>query len=384
MGELYKDFADAMFTDHDPPCLSLYQPTHRYHPDNQQDPILFRNLVKTLEESLLRQYGKVEVQSLLTPFLTLAEDHDLWNHTYEGLAVLGGRDFFRVYKLLRPVGQLAVVADSFHTKPLMRVLQSADNFHVLALSRSDIRLFEGNRDALEEIELKKDVPQTITAALGDELTDPHHTMASYGGASGGQAAMHQGHGGRAAEMDIDRERFFRAVDRAVFEHYSRPSGLPLVLAALPEHHHVFHSVSHNPFLLKESITNHPDSLSSIDELRRLAWELLEPRYLQRLTGLVEAYGQARARELGHDDPVQVAKAVVQGRVATLLIEAGREIPGRIDSQIGELHTAELVDPTVDDILDDLAALVLDRDEQVVVAPAEQMPVTTGLAAIYRY
>ncbi|MGQ0699043.1 MAG: hypothetical protein ACT4PZ_12470 [Panacagrimonas sp.] len=29
-----------------PPCLSLYQPTHRHRPDNQQDPIRFRNLVK--------------------------------------------------------------------------------------------------------------------------------------------------------------------------------------------------------------------------------------------------------------------------------------------------------------------------------------------------
>ena len=28
-----------------PPCISLYQPTHRRHPDNQQDPIRFRNLV---------------------------------------------------------------------------------------------------------------------------------------------------------------------------------------------------------------------------------------------------------------------------------------------------------------------------------------------------
>ena len=384
MSELYKDFADALLTDRDPPCLSLYQPTHRRYPDNQQDPVLFKNLVKSLEESLLRQYDKDEVQSLLMPFFALAEDHDFWNHTREGLAVLGGRDFFRVYKLLRPVGQLAVVADSFHTKPLMRVLQSADNFHVLALSRSAIRLFEGNRDALEEIEPNKDFPQTIRAALGDELSEPHQTVASYGGTGGGQAAMHHGHGGRTAEVDIDRERFFRAVDRAVFEHYSRPSGLPLVLAALPEHHHVFHTVSRNPFLLKESIGRHPNSLSSVDDLRRLAWELLEPRYLERLAGLVEAYGQARARGLGDDDPVLVAKAVVQGRVATLLVEACREIPGRIDSQNGELHTAELADPAVDDILDDLAALVLAKDGQVVVAPAEKMPATTGLAAIYRY
>jgi hypothetical protein len=38
------------------PCLSLYQPTHRSHPQKQQDLIRFRNLVKLLEESLGTKY----------------------------------------------------------------------------------------------------------------------------------------------------------------------------------------------------------------------------------------------------------------------------------------------------------------------------------------
>jgi hypothetical protein len=34
---------------HRPPCLSPYQPMHRHRPENQQDPIRFRNLLKKLE-----------------------------------------------------------------------------------------------------------------------------------------------------------------------------------------------------------------------------------------------------------------------------------------------------------------------------------------------
>src|ERR1700676_823406 len=40
-----------------PPCISLYQPTHRHHPDNQQDPIRFRNLVTEAESSLRQKYA---------------------------------------------------------------------------------------------------------------------------------------------------------------------------------------------------------------------------------------------------------------------------------------------------------------------------------------
>lgn len=46
MDKLDHDYPHALLATHTPPCLSLYQPTHATHPDNQQDVIRFRNLVK--------------------------------------------------------------------------------------------------------------------------------------------------------------------------------------------------------------------------------------------------------------------------------------------------------------------------------------------------
>src|SRR5680860_1427166 len=378
-----KDFAAGFLEACEPPCLSLYQPTHRHRPENQQDPIRFGNLVKSLEESLLRKYPKREIQTLLDPFLALAEGRDFWEHTLDGLAVLGARGMFRAYRLQRPVAELAIVADSFHTKPLLRMLQSADRYQVLGLSRQEIKLFEGNRDALDEIDPAPGVPRTITEALGGELTEPHQTVASYGGVGGSHSSMHHGHGGKDSEVDIDAERFFRAVDRGILEHHSRPSALPLILATLPEHRQLFHQVSHNPLLMDEGIDIHPDALST-DELRRRAWQVVEPHYLERLTALVEEFGRAKAKDLGEEDVVRVAKAVIAGRAATLLIEADRQIPGRIDAETGDIKFEDLADPEGDEVLDDLGELTLKMGGQVVVVPTERMPTKTGIAAIYRY
>jgi hypothetical protein len=60
--------------------------------------------------------------------------------------------------LQRSAPELAVVAESFHVKPLIRILQSADRYHVLGLNRQQIKLFEGNRDALDEVKLDPAVP----------------------------------------------------------------------------------------------------------------------------------------------------------------------------------------------------------------------------------
>jgi hypothetical protein len=370
-------------SDQQPPCLSLYQTTHRSRPENQQDPIRFRNLIKQLETSLLQKYSAVETRELLEPFEELAHDSAFWTQTREGLAVLGGPGLFRVFQLQRPVAELAVVADSFHAKPLRRFLPSVGDYQVLGLSLQKVQLFEGNRNAIDEVDLASGVPRTINEALGAELTEPHQTVSSYGGVGHGHNAMHESHGGKKEEVEGDTEKFFRAVDRAVLEHHSRPSGLPLILAALPEHHDLFRRVSHNPFLIAESLTINPDVLP-IEELRERAWKLVEPQYQARLAELNEEFGQAKSEGLGNDDLAEVAQAATAGRVGTLLLEADRQIAGRIDGVTGLVEFADLNQPQVDDLLDDLGELVQKMGGEVLVIPAEQMPVQTGLAATYRY
>ena len=71
-------------------------------------------------------------------------------------------------------------------------------------------------------------------------------------------------------------------------------------------------------------------------------------------------------------------------MATLLIEAQREVSGRIDAATGAVEFGDLEHPEVDDLLDDLGMLALKMGGDVVVVPTEQMPTETGVAAIYRY
>lgn len=368
---------------HAQPRLSLYQPTHRHHPENQQDPIRFRGMVKELELLLSKDHSAADVRSMLEPFEAMGRDADFWNHTLDGLAVFAAPGWFEIIVLPRTVQELTVVADSFHTKPLRRIMQTKDRYQVLGLNLHEIKLFEGDRDTIEEIDLADGVPQTIGAALGEELTEAHQTVASYGGIGAATGAMRHGHGGKGDEVDNDADRFFRAVDRGVMETHSRPSGLPLILAALPEHHHLFHEVSHNPALVDAGIKTHPDSIS-LDELRECAWAIFEPLYQSRLTALGNDYAVANSKKLGLDDLAQIGEAVVAGRVATLLIEADREIVGQIHEGTGNVHLGTTDHPQGDDLLDDLGERVLAMGGEVFVVPAARMPTTTGAAAICRY
>ena len=96
MHDLHHDFIAGVLRSPPAPCISLYQPTHRHHPENQQDPIRFTNLVKKLHHSLREHHAAAEIETLLAPLHALARDDGFWLHTREGLAVLAAKDVFRV------------------------------------------------------------------------------------------------------------------------------------------------------------------------------------------------------------------------------------------------------------------------------------------------
>ncbi|HEU4773462.1 MAG TPA: hypothetical protein VFS82_02910 [Lysobacter sp.] len=381
MHSLIDDFADHVFHNPVGPCLSLYQPTHRSHPDKGQDGIRFGNLVKAAEALWRERYPGHDPEPVMANLRKLGEERNFWNHTLDGLAVLASPTLFRVYRLQRPVTELAIVADSFHIKPLLRIVQSADRYQVLAINRHTAKLFVGNRDALDPFEAGDDFPATLQAVLGEDPLRGRPAVWSRG-ASASAAGVRDGQVERGSLVDADTEQFFRAVDRAVAEQFSRPSRLPLMLAALPEHQSMFRKLSHNAFLLLQGIDTHADAMS-LETLRERAWQVMEPRYLERLAGLVDMFHAARARWLANDDIAQVARSAVSGRVSTLLVEADRQVSGRMDTSDGAVEFAGAGERDAD-LLDDIAEVVLSNGGQVVVVPGPRMPTTTGLAAIYRF
>ncbi len=339
------------------PCVSIYLPTHRKHPENAADPILFKNLVTKVEESLNRDYPVRQVRALLESLHKLEEDSAFWNHTLEGTAVLCSANRFDVFKLPRKVPELALVAESFHVKPLLRYIQSADRFHVLGVAEDRIALFEGNRYVLDPIPTPKVSGNARPAAPSDPRAEvvPGEGMATY----------------------------FRAVDRAITDEVSKPTELPMVLAALGENLTPFRDVAKNPYLLPDSITGDPFALDA-EALRARAWAIVEKHYLARLAKLTDDFGVAVSRQKGTGDLSDAARAAVAGQIGKLLIDGDQVQPGSIDAETGAIRPDELANPKVDDKLDDLAELVLKTGGEVVVVPGDRMPTKTGLAAIFRY
>jgi len=364
----------ALLAPHQPPCVSLYEPTHRSYPaSRQEDPIRYRSLLHRAEKSLRESYPARLVRPVLDKLERFGADSGFWIEAAAGLAVFGSADDLKVFKLQQSVPELLSVADRFQIKPLIRSIQCDGRYQLLALTLAEATLYEGTRDSLDAVDLG-DAPTTVAAALGAELT---------------QSSAKVGHGHGSGEQPLDRERFFRAIDREILERASKASRLPLVLAALPEHQAHFRALSHNPFLVASGVELNPLALSRA-ELRDAAWRAIEAYFEEGLRALLDAYGEARGHGRGSDRLEDIAAAMAQSRVGTLLLEADRRVPGSVDTTLGTIHGSKDgqsdggSDPRVSDVLDDLAEAALRTGGEVMVLQTARMPSKTGAAAIFRY
>ena len=98
----------------------------------------------------------------------------------------------------------------------------------------------------------------------------------------------------------------------------------------------------------------------------------------------EEFQQAEANKKGSTALRDIARAAVEGKVGKLLIEDGKVIRGKVFKDSGNISHDEIDHPEIDDVLDDLGQLVLDQGGEIAILPAEEIPGTTGAAAIFRY
>lgn len=125
---LTKEIIQELLTIEQGPCLSIYMPAHRNHPENLKDPIRFKNLPKQLEESLLQKYSADVLKKHLEPLEALVDDESLRNHASNGLAFFSATGVFKIVGLPLVVDELAMVAHSFHTQKLMTCLTTWESW----------------------------------------------------------------------------------------------------------------------------------------------------------------------------------------------------------------------------------------------------------------
>jgi hypothetical protein len=364
------------------PHVSLFLPTVRAGAETQQNPIRLKNLLREAAGRLVeRGMEKADAEQLLAPARELVDDYDFWQHQADGLAVFLADGFFRSYRLPIAFQDLAAVEDRFHLKSLFPMFNVEGRFFILALSQKEVRLLEGDRYRVWEVELA-DVPKSLAEALGTELTEPNIQVHSASPAAQRGGSVFHGQGSGEDDSKAEIRKFFHMLDGGLRE-FLGDGQAPLVLAGVDYLLPIFREATDYPHLVGEGVTGSPHDLPA-RELHAKAWKVVKPVLAERRRQAAERFGDLSGQGRSSAELEAVVPAAVDGRVDTLFVPRGVRRWGGFDGDARqvELHGEQTTGS--EDLLD-LAAVhtFLNSGTVYAVAP-DEVPGQGEVAAVFRY
>ncbi len=366
------------------PCISIYMPTEKGREKAKGNSTRFKTLLNQVEKQLeAMNISASEQKELLDPARKLIKENLFWANQSEGLAYFISPGYTNFYRLPLQFEEMAVASNSFHLKPLFRLLTSDGQFYILALSQKNIRILRGTRSMIEEIDSSK-INEKLEAEFGDELFEPtlqFHTGAP--DAAGIRAAIFHGHGG-----DIDgimKERllnYFRLIDRDI-QSLLGDKNSPLILACVDYLIPLYKEASKYHLVFEEGIKGNPEYVNAQD-LHHKAWEMIKPYFKKKQEEAKARYHELKGTGKTSNDLLEILKAAHHGRVSDLFVTTGIQRWGTYDSDKEEvtLHDEPLTDS--EDLFDLAAVKTFLSNGNVFAVEAEQLPDETAAAAIHRW
>jgi hypothetical protein len=366
------------------PCVSIYMHGVKAGDEVRQNPIRFKNLLKQAEETMVEGgYRGADVGSFLEPAYDLLVNEMFWQNLNEGFVVFISTNQTRYYRLPVAFDDMVMMGDSFYIKPLMPLLSNNGRFFLLALSQQSIRLLEGTRDSIDQIETG-DLPQNLPEALRWDDPEPqlqHH--ASEGPSTfGGKGATFHGHGVGQDDRKNDILRYFQKVDRALKGILAGESA-PLVLAAVDYLHSIYHEANTYPNLLEKGLTGNPDLVKK-EELHQEAWQIVEPLFGKEQEQAAALFQQYQGSEHATEDLASIVSAAVYGQVSHLFVETGTQMWGMFDRETGQVEFHEEQTPESSDLLDVAVSHTFLNGGEVYAVSPEELPASGPAAAVLRW
>jgi hypothetical protein len=346
-------------------CVSVYMPTHRKGTEIQQNQILYKNLLRKIEERLISSdLRPSEAKDLTTPAQELLGDVPFWRNQKNGLALFISQELFRYYRLPRKFEELIVITDRFHLKPLIPMISSNIEFYILAISQNKVRFFECSRYQSKEVTLSG-IPENISEALNLDDFEKH-------------SQLHTG----SEDTKANILQYFKRVDRGLRE-YLKDKKASLVFAGVDYLYPIYRETNTYPYLAERSVSGNPEGLSA-DDLHALAWPIVEPIFEKKKSDMVAQYSQNAGTGLTSDNIEEIVRSSYHGRVGILFVPVGVQQWGSFNPDTGEVHVSKRAKIGYEDLLDFAAIETLLNGGTVYAVEPKEVPHGSTAAAIFRY
>ncbi len=292
-----------------------------------------REAVDTATEILEPVISETELKRLLSPIERLISDDRALKNLASNFAVFRTFETFRVLPIPTEIEQICVVSDSFHVKPLLSWVQADPEFLVFALDKTSVSIYAGSDKNVDFIDHYK----------------------------------HNAYAGEPTRKDF-RDCFDRLNEWLKHQNVSQSKKIFIASQEKLGSKQIACIDLPNVYLLNRNIGS---NIKNIAEAARQKMKELNERELER--NLID-FNFALAMEMTQNNIADIAKYAVKGEVAKLIIARDVNVFGKVNRTSGKLTINPFqLDHEDDDILDDLAQIVVQNGGKVITIDKDRIP-----------
>lgn len=296
----------------DAPKISIYMPTHRTSPENQQDPTRYRDLLKQVKADLETNYDEKVWQTTFNQLAQLVDNRfDFWNYTKEGLAILASDEKIEVFKLRQTLPSFAQVGDNFNLLPLLAYYETRYPVLLVDISRDSVELYEADQFSYQAIEVE-DIEKDFYNIFDDMDSENNQTTVR------GAGSVHSNQT-KEDNIEDDRDYYFNYLDSQL-KTLSQESNLPVLLAGTRENIAEYRKIAKADIYVDVHI-DQPISNESQARVKELLDETLGQLHKKMISDsrkrLDTARGAHRIQSLTED----IYQSAQAGRIEELVIDA---------------------------------------------------------------
>jgi len=270
---------EKLATETNYPCVTISMNTNRTYPANQKDTIVLKTLLEEAKGRVIKEFGKRPVIELIGKINHLIAEINV-NDNLDSLHIFLSNSTKEIVRSTWPtVRNMVHVSESFAVKPLVKLFNRTEEYLILILTQSNVKLLKAVNDGVV-CEIKNDDFPFVNNA--DELADTE--------------AMND-----AKQHENQTSEFFNRVDKALVK-VNSTSEMKCVVISTSDNYNRLMKVSDKPAAYLGWTNMNPASTTANHSVAGDAWLIVKARQVK---------AQAEAIK-------EVQDAVGQGNVITEL------------------------------------------------------------------
>lgn len=331
------------------PCVTISFNTHRTHPDNVQDKIILKNLLKEAEKRVVKEFGTKSNQALFEKIAAVQNEIDI-NYNLDSLHLFLSNDTEKIVKLPWSISQNRVhVSNTFAIRSLIKAYNQSEPYLVMVLSQGGVNLYEAINDGIIGEIINDDFPfpeNTHNIFFPERKSDPEY-------------------------VDDLIRKYFNRIDKSFVKVYNE-TGLNCIVVCTVDNYSLLIQVADKPEIYHGFV--------KIDYNRRAphqvvqqTWRLIKSLQQERKAMAIREMKEAVAQGKVITDLQEIYQAAIDGRGDLLIIHQNFAQPVLMKTE----RTFDVIeDPktqgAIDDITSNIAWEVLAKKGRTIFTTQDQI------------